>query len=103
MSARETMRLDEDKFSALVARKWTVSLVLSAIILAAYYGFILLLAFGREFLAARTGEAMTVGIPVGLGLIVLAWALTGVYVFWANGSYDKAVDEVVFSIRSEEQ
>lgn len=102
MSAKEIVRLDEGKFKTLVARKWTVSLVLSAVMLAAYYGFILLLAFSKETLAAQTGEAMTVGIPVGLGLIFLAWALTGVYVFWANTSYDKAVDDVVFSIRRDE-
>ncbi|MGC8852967.1 MAG: DUF485 domain-containing protein [Hydrogenobacter sp.] len=36
----------------------------------------------------------TVGIPIGIAIIVLSWLLTGVYVFWTNSFYDKAVEEI---------
>ena len=36
-----------------------------------YYGFILLIAFDKAFLAARIGDGvMTWGIPIGFGVIV---------------------------------
>lgn len=75
---------------ALVKRKAALSRLLSFIMLGTYFGFVGLLAFKPEVLAARVGAA-TLGIPVGIGLIVLAWILTGVYVRWANGAYDSVV------------
>ena len=36
---------------------------------------------------------MTLGLPVGLGVIVVSWLLTGLYVRWANDAYDAAVDQ----------
>lgn len=96
---RSSATLDNKKFQDLVVRKWKVSLTLAAILLIAYYGFILVLAFASDLLAVKVGEHMTLGIPVGIMLIVLAWILTGVYVFWANSSYDKSVQDVLKSMR----
>ncbi|SDB47199.1 Uncharacterized membrane protein, DUF485 family [Desulfonatronum thiosulfatophilum] len=96
---RSPATLDHKKFQDLIVRKWKVSLTLAAILLIAYYGFILVLAFASDLLAVKVGEHMTLGIPVGILLIVLAWVLTGVYVFWANSSYDKSVQDVLKSMR----
>jgi uncharacterized membrane protein (DUF485 family) len=82
---------DSPEFRSLVARRWTVSLVLTALMLLVYYGFVMVLAFNKGLLASKIGEHMTLGIPVGVGIILLAWVLTGVYVAWANSSYDTAV------------
>ena len=87
--------LEKAKFRELVRRKWAVSLVLTAVILAIYFGFVLVLAFGKELLMAKLGAHTTLGIAVGLGVILAAWALTGIYVAWANTSYDKAVSEIL--------
>ncbi|MDY0307750.1 MAG: DUF485 domain-containing protein, partial [Desulfovibrionaceae bacterium] len=81
---------DEAQFRELVRKKWTVSLVLTAVMLAIYFGFILVLAFAKDILAAKLGEGLSVGIPVGALVILSACALTGVYVAWANGPYDRA-------------
>lgn len=91
--------LDGKKFHDLVVGKWKISLLLAAIMMLAYYGFVLALAFAPELLAVKIGEHMTLGIPVGILLIVLAWVLTGIYVFWANSSYDKSVQDVLKSMR----
>ena len=93
--------LDAEKFQNLVVRKWKVSLTLAAIMLVAYYGFILVLAFAKDVLAYKIGEHLTIGIPVGMLLILLAWVLTGIYVFWANSSYDKSVKDVLKSMRED--
>ena len=81
-------------FRALVRRRWVVSLSLTAAMFIAYFGFVLVLAFRKESLAARIGEHLTVGIPVGIGVILFAWVLTGIYVWWANGRYDAAVADL---------
>jgi len=99
------MRKDADAiinspgFKALAARKGAVSVVLSLIMLGAYYGFVLVLAFNKAALSAPLGPGMSVGLLVGLLVILLAWGLTGVYVFWANGSYDAAVNAIRQDLR----
>jgi uncharacterized membrane protein (DUF485 family) len=89
------MKIQEtEEFKKFVTKKWTVSLILAAIMLIAYFGFILTVAFNKEILSAKITKGLTLGIPVGLGIIVLAWVLTGIYVSWANNKYDKKVEEL---------
>ena len=57
--------------------------------LAVYYGFILLIAFNKELLSAKTGAGvMTWGIPIGLFVIVFTVLITGIYVRRANSQFD---------------
>ncbi|MHB8622720.1 MAG: DUF485 domain-containing protein [Sulfuricaulis sp.] len=82
------------EFHALVAQRWAVSLGLTAAMLCAYFGYILVLAFDKSVLAAKIGDHLTIGIPIGVGVIVFAWVLTGIYVWWANRYYDKTVKQI---------
>lgn len=91
--------MDTEKFQRLVISKWKVSLSLTAIMMTAYFGFILVLAYAPHILSMKIGEHMTLGIPLGIAVIVLAFVLTGIYVFWANSSYDRKVEEVLNSTR----
>jgi uncharacterized membrane protein (DUF485 family) len=50
-------------------------------------------------LGGMLSEGLSVGIPVGLFVIVLAWALTGIYVFWANDKFDSAVNAIRQSLK----
>ncbi len=89
------MKLQEtEEFKKFVVRKWTVSLILASVMLLAYFGFILTVAFRKEILAAKLSKGLTLGLPIGLGIIVLAWLLTGIYVRWANKHYDRTVEEL---------
>ena len=64
---------------------WT----LTALMMLVYYGYILLIAFNKEFLATKTGAGvMTWGMPIGLFVIVFTVLITGVYVRRANKQYD---------------
>lgn len=83
--------LDSPEFHHLVARRWRLSLALTACLFALYYGYILLIATNKDLLSRRIGEATTLGIPLGAAVIVAAWALTAVYVAWANRHYDAEV------------
>jgi uncharacterized membrane protein (DUF485 family) len=64
---------------------WTLTLV----ILCVYYGFIALIAFNKSFLAQPVGDGVTtIGIPLGMGVIVFTVLITGFYVRRANKRYD---------------
>ncbi|RNI29610.1 DUF485 domain-containing protein [Rufibacter immobilis] len=81
-------------FKKLVKQRWSVSLVLTFTMLLVYFGFLLTVAFNKQALATKIGDYTTLAIPVGLGIILFAWVLTGIYVFWANSRYDKSVEEL---------
>jgi uncharacterized membrane protein (DUF485 family) len=81
------------EFKALVARRWLVSIGLTLALFVLYYGFILLVALDKPLMTTKVGEYMTLAIPMGIGVIVLAWGLTAVYVVWANAAYDPKVEE----------
>ena len=87
--------INQEEFQELVRKKWTVSIILTVVMLAIYFGFILVLAFNKGVLAAKIGEHMNVGIPVGLGVILSACVMTGIYVVWANNTYDKTVKRIL--------
>ena len=82
--------LDSPEFRQLVTRRWRVSLLLTALLFVVYYGYILLIATDKAFVSRRIGDSMTLGIPLGAAVIVLAWALTTAYVVWANRHFDAA-------------
>lgn len=85
--------LQDPQFRALSKRKNTISLVLTLATLAVYFGFIFLLAFSQETLAVPVGST-TLGIPLGIGIIVLSWIFTGIYVRWANRNYEAMVADI---------
>ncbi len=60
-----------------------------------YYGFILLVAFNKPLLSSRLGEGvMTLGMPIGLAVIVFTIVITGIYVRRANSEFDRLSEEV---------
>lgn len=90
-ASRVHAMLESPEFHALVRRRWTVSILLTGALFATYYGFVLLIALRPALLARRIGAATTLGIPIAAAVIVVACALTVVYVMWANREYDAAV------------
>ncbi|HEX2395588.1 MAG TPA: DUF485 domain-containing protein [Bacteroidales bacterium] len=85
---------DLPEFKKIVKIKWRVSLILTLAMLIIYFGFILLIAFNKPFLATRIGHNMTLGLPVGIGVLVSAWILTGIYTYWANRYHDSRISEI---------
>jgi len=79
------------KFKQLVNKRSRWVWTLSSIILLMYFAFILLIAFAPQILGQtlHADTVMTVGIPVGVLLIVSAFVLTGVYVHKANTEFDQ--------------
>ncbi|ACN99493.1 DUF485 domain-containing protein [Sulfurihydrogenibium azorense] len=90
----EKIKNDPD-FQKLVSERNRVMVILTALELIIYFGFILLVAFNKEFLAQKIGEGVvTIGIPIGIGVIVLSFLLTGVYVYIANKDYDELSEKI---------
>jgi uncharacterized membrane protein (DUF485 family) len=83
-----------DRFKALVRKRWSVSIILTILLFVSYYGIILVIAYGKEFLSQKVGEFVNWGIIFGISGIVFAWLLTLIYVLWANNVYDKEVDSI---------
>jgi len=86
-------------FKALVSRRWTVSSLLLVLLFVTYYGYILLIPYAPEFMKAKVGEVTTRAIPLGIGVIVVAFLLTAFYVAWANSKYDPEVDRLKSQLR----
>ena len=84
------------KYIELVSKRSRFAWMLTVIILVVYFSFILLIAFYPEVLGAKVSEGsmMTVGIPVGIFIIVFAFVLTGIYVRRANSEFDALLDIV---------
>ena len=75
--------------------------MLAILMLIVYYGFVLLVAFDKSFLARRMGEGvMTVGMPIGFGVIVFTIAITAYYVRRANTQFDALTDAVTKAVQS---
>lgn len=73
------------KFKNFVAFRNKVSLILSLIVLVCYYAFLLSIGIFPEVLGYRVGpSAITLGIILGIFLIVLCVVATGLYTFFAN-------------------
>lgn len=85
------------RFAELVAKRTRFAMILSAIVLAVFYGFVLLVAFAPDLIGARLfdGSNLTFGIAVGLFQFVFFWVLTLVYVRRANGEFDDLNNEIV--------
>ena len=84
------------KYHELVSKRAKFAWILAILMLLIYYGFILIIAFNKEFLSQPlwSGSITTVGIPIGLGVIVSAFILTGIYVYRANSEFDRLTAEI---------
>ena len=76
--------LESSEFKSLISRRWSLSILLTVVLFVLYYGYILLVGYDKPLLARKVGEVTTLGIPVGVLVIVGAWVLTYIYVNWGN-------------------
>ena len=84
-----------DPVHAIAAKRWTIALVLSVLMLVIYFGFILLVAFGKGSLSILLTQGLSLGILLGALTIISCWILSLIYVIWANRSYDQAVAQAI--------
>lgn len=87
--------LRDPRFVELVRSRSTFAWTLSVVMLAVYLAFILLVAFFPEVMATKIGGGTTsLGILIGLAVIIFAFGLTGLYVGRANGRFDELTQDL---------
>ncbi len=76
---------------AVSAARWRIAIGLTAVMMAVYFGFILLVAFNKPLLGQPVARGLSLGMLLGVSVILVAWVLTVVYVHWANTHYDASL------------
>ena len=84
------------KYQELRARRNPLGIVLTILMLVVYFGYISLIAFNKPFLAQPLGAGVTtVGVPIGMAVIIFTIVITGIYVRRANGEFDQLTKEIL--------
>jgi len=84
------------KYLELRSKRNSFGVLLTILMLVVYYGYIALIAFNKPFLAQPIGAGVTsLGVPIGLGVIIFTIVITGLYVRRANGEYDALTKEIL--------
>ena len=78
----------------LARRRWRIAITLTLVMVAIYFGFILLVAYDKPLLGRLISPGLSLGVLLGALVIVLSWITTWIYVRWANNHYDKALHEL---------
>ena len=96
-AARDPARsdgVDLDQLERLAARRLQISTLLTVGMLVVYFGFILLVALNKRGLATMLTEGLSLGILLGVLVILATWALTWWYVAWANRVYEPEIERL---------
>ncbi len=88
---------DNPRFQDLVKRRSRFAWTMSIIVRVVYYTYILVIAFKPEVFATpiSSGSIISIGIPIGAGIILFAWIMTGIYTHRANSEYDQITKQSV--------
>ena len=91
--------ISHPKYQELKAKRSSFGWMLTWAMMIVYYGFIVLVAFDKQFLATKLGTGvMTLGIPIGFGVIVFTVLITAIYVRRANREYDDLTAEITKAV-----
>ena len=101
MNEEAVRRMKENpRYQELVSKRSRFGWILTAVMMLVYYGYIMIIAFDKELLAIKLGDGvMTLGIPVGIGIIIFTVILTGIYVRRANSEFDEMTEELVKEVK----
>ena len=84
------------KYQTLRRKRNALGFLLTALMLAVYYGFVALIAFDKPFLAQPIGAGVTsLGVPFGFGVIVFTVVITAIYVRKANSEFDQLTRDII--------
>jgi uncharacterized membrane protein (DUF485 family) len=87
-------------YQNLVKTRNGFAIKLSIAMLVVYFTFILTIAFNPAALGAPLSpdSVTTIGIPIGIAVIIFAFILTGIYTKRANGEFDDLANKVKKSV-----
>jgi len=82
------------RIARLAAARFRIAVILTALMVLLYFGFVSLVAFNKPLLARLVTRGLSLGILLGALVIVLSWVLTWIYVRWANEHYDPELERL---------
>ena len=84
------------KYQELKRKRSAFGWWLTLLMMVVYYGYIALIAWNKPFLAQPLGAGVTsLGVPIGMGVIIFTIVITGIYVRRANGEFDQLTREIL--------
>ena len=84
------------KYQELKRKRSSFGWWLTLLMMVVYYGYIALIAWNKPFLAQPLGAGVTsLGVPIGMGVIVFTIIITGIYVRRANTEFDALTTDIV--------
>lgn len=87
---------DNPRYQELKSKRNSFGWTLAVVMLIVYYGYIAMIAFNKDLLAQRLGDGvMTLGVPLGFGVIVFTVLITGFYVRRANNEFDALTEQIL--------
>ena len=98
MSEAISTKIQRDpRYLELASRRGRLAWTLSAIVCVIFYGFVLMIAFAPALITTpiSSGSVIPLGLPLGVGVIVLCCLLTGIYVYESNTKFDPMFEEIV--------
>ena len=88
-------------YKELRRKRNRLGFALTMLMLVVYYGYVALIAFDKELLATPIGAGVTtVGIPIGMGVIIFSVIITGLYVRRANNEFDQLTRDILKGVKS---
>ncbi|ABB44732.1 Protein of unknown function DUF485 [Sulfurimonas denitrificans DSM 1251] len=92
---------NDPNYKELISKRNGFAVKLSIWMLAVYFAFILTIAFDPSFLGTpiSSDSVTTIGIPIGMAVIIFAFVLTGIYTKRANGEFDDLNNKIKNSIK----
>jgi len=88
-------------YKELVKKRSSFSWKMAIAILVVYYAFILTIAFSPKTLGISMGGITTIGIPIGIAIILFSFIMAGIYTVRANGEFDELTKKVKDDIKKE--
>ena len=88
-------------YQELVSKRTSFSIKLTIAMLVVYFTFILTIAFNPSALGTplSSDSVTSIGIPIGIAIIIFAFVLTGIYTKRANGEFDDLSNKIKESIK----
>ena len=92
------------KYQKLVSTRSSFAWKLAILMLIVYYSFIMIIAFNPSFLGTPVSDGITtIGIPIGIIIILFAFVLTGIYTRRANKEFDSLISEIKDELRKDDK
>ena len=101
MDVSTLQRIEADpNYQKLVSERKSFGWTLAIITLVIYYGYIAIVAFEPSVIAIKVSGDITVGIILGVAIILASILLTGIYVLRANSEYDDLTNAIVNDVKT---